>query len=135
MLRVQQFHYWLCQSVNASFQNFWEQSFFNFSKILFTDSPIFTDFYSDNLMTEITYFIINYFIKSFDLVGQVLLSSLTNTVSSRKLFLNFLPLRNICPDFFCVYLFVRDKPFSESICASLSLFSSTLTSFYTAKFS
>ena len=37
-------------------------------------------------------------------------SSLTNTVSCRKLFLNFLPLRNISPDFFCVYLFDRDKP-------------------------
>ena len=74
--------------------------FFNFPKILFTDSPIFTDFSSDNLMIEITYFIINYFIKSSDLMGQVLLSSLINTGSSGKLFLNFLPLRNISPDFF-----------------------------------
>ena len=64
-----------------------------------------------NLMIEITYFIINYFIKSFDLMGQVLLSNLTYTGGSRKLFVNFLPLRNISPDFFSVCLFVTDKPF------------------------
>ena len=66
------------------FRTFGEQSFYNFPKILFADSPIFSDFCSDKLMIEISYFIINCFIKSFDLVGQVLLSSLTNTGSSRK---------------------------------------------------
>ena len=94
--------------MNASFQKFWKQSFFNFPKILFADGAIFTEFFS---MIEITYFIITYFVKPFDLVGQELLSSLISTVSLMKLFLNFLPLRNIPPDFFCVYLFVRDKPF------------------------
>ena len=105
------------------FETFGAIFFFNFLNILFADSAIFTDFFSDNLMIEITYFIINYFIKSFDLMGQVLLSSLTNTGSSGKLFLNFLPIRNISPDFFSVYLFVTDKPFfSESIYVRLSLF-------------
>ena len=105
--------------------------FFYFPKILFADSSIFTDFFPDNLMIKITYFIINYFIKSFDRVGQVLLSSLTDTRNSRKLFLNFLSLRNIFPDFFYVYLFVRDKPFSESIFVRLSLshYSSTYNVF------
>ena len=50
---------------------------FKFSKSLVSDSLIFTYFLSDNLMIEIIYFIINYFIKSLNLVGRVLLSSLT----------------------------------------------------------
>ena len=102
------------------FRTFWKQSFFfNFPKILLADSPI---FFSDNLMIEITHVIINYFIKSFDLVGQVLLSSLSNTGSSRKAFLNLFPLRNISPDFFYVYLLLGISLFSESIYVRLSLF-------------
>ena len=106
--------------MNASFQKFWEQSFFKFFKkscLLIVQSSL--------NFSLITWWLKSLILSSIILLsymGQVLLSSLTNTVSPGKLFLNFRSLRNISPDFFCVYLFVRDKHFSESIYVILSLF-------------